>query len=173
MQAGYNWQFSPNLAAGIETDFDGAAIKGSTTINGPFQNFAGVLQTGSLLGQFTASEKLNWFGTLRGRFGAVLDRALIYATGGLAYGNFDLATKFAAPGFNFPATSNATRAGYSVGGGVEWAYDARWSTKLEGLYYNLGTTTLLAGDTTGYFPTFIRGKDFELQGGHYSSGAEL
>jgi outer membrane immunogenic protein len=151
---------------GIETDFDGAAVKGSTTINGPFNNFAGALQTGATLGQFTASEKLNWLGTLRGRFGMVVaNRALIYATGGLAYGSFDLATNFAAPAFNFPATGNVTHAGYTLGGGVEWAYDARWSTKLEGLYYNLGTTTLLAGDTTGNFPTFIRGKDFELQGG--------
>ncbi len=34
----------------------------------------------------TVKNSLNWFGTMRGRLGHTFDHALIYATGGLAFG---------------------------------------------------------------------------------------
>ena len=35
------------------------------------------------------SSNLDWFGTVRGRVGYSFDRALVYATGGFAYGSVD------------------------------------------------------------------------------------
>lgn len=165
-QAGYNWQLGPGVVAGVETDFQGAAIQGSTTIDGPFTTFGGNLEEGPDLARFTASERLNWLGTVRARLGVTSNGTMIYATGGLAYGNADLATDFSAPEFDFAASGNTTRAGYTVGGGIEWAFADRWSAKLEGLYYNLGTPVLLADQTSGsqLAGTFQRGKNFDLQG---------
>jgi outer membrane immunogenic protein len=59
----------------------------------------------------------DWFGTVRARAGVAFDRALIYATGGFAFAD------------------NAT--GWTVGGGLEYAFTNNLSAKIEGLYVNL------------------------------------
>jgi outer membrane immunogenic protein len=38
--------------------------------------------------------------------------------------------------------SDKTRAGWTVGGGVEWMFAPRWSVKAEYLYYDLGSRDL-------------------------------
>src|SRR5262249_9132535 len=81
-QLGYNWQIG-QIVLGIETDFQGADIHGSTTVGGPFGT-VGIPGLFNPAGFFTASEKIDWFGTVRGRVGWVAwDRALVFATGGL------------------------------------------------------------------------------------------
>jgi outer membrane immunogenic protein len=59
----------------------------------------------------------SWFGTVRARAGVAFDRALIYATGGFAFAD----------------DAN----GWTVGGGVEYAFTNNLSAKIEGLYVNL------------------------------------
>jgi outer membrane immunogenic protein len=59
----------------------------------------------------------DWFGTVRARAGVAFDRALIYATGGFAYAD------------------DAT--GWTVGGGLEYAFTNNLTAKIEGLYVNL------------------------------------
>ena len=58
-----------------------------------------------------------YFGTVRARVGVAFDRALIYATGGFAFAD------------------DAT--GWTVGGGLEYAFTNNLSAKIEGLYVNL------------------------------------
>jgi len=93
---------------------------------------------------------------------------VLYATGGLAYGHAQLNTNLVSPfPFTFPASASVTRVGWTAGAGVEWAFAGNWSAKLEGLYYDLGTTTLGAGPTVGGgvgVIGFVRSKDFELHG---------
>ena len=165
-QIGYNWQTGSSWLVGVEADIQAADIKGSTVLNGPFSRFGGALALTAA--QFTASEKLDWFGTLRGRVGATVGPALLYVTGGLAYGHAQLNTNFVdALLFTFPASASVTKAGWTVGAGVEWAFAGNWSAKLEGLYYDLGTTTVAAGPTFVGGPAvagFVRSKDFDLQG---------
>jgi outer membrane immunogenic protein len=74
----------------------------------------------------------DWFGTVRARAGVAFDRALIYATGGFAFAD------------------DAT--GWTVGGGVEYAFTNNLSAKIEGLYVNL------EGDDD--FPGFDNETDF-------------
>jgi outer membrane immunogenic protein len=102
-------------------------------------------------------QKLPWFGTLRGRIGVTPTPTwLLYATGGLAYGEIDTnATFTGATAFTggpviatttAVASSNTTRAGWVVGGGAEWAISGPWSAKLEYLFMDLGTVnTSFAG----------------------------
>ena len=106
-------------------------------------------------------------GTVRGRVGATVGPALLYVTGGLAYGQAQLNTNLvSALPFAFPASASVTKVGWTAGAGVEWAFAGNWSAKFEGLYYDLGTTTLVTGPTVGAGPVigFVRGKDFDLHG---------
>lgn len=99
--------------------------------------------------------KFPWFGTLRGRLGFLpTDRWLLYVTGGLAVGEAKYNMTFSQPGavrlFNpYSLSDDVTRAGWTVGGGVETALDNNWSAKLEYLYVDLGTRSIDAFDVDG------------------------
>jgi outer membrane immunogenic protein len=142
-QAGYNRQFGFWLA-GIETDLAWTDLASTSTL-------ASTFQTNRV---FTANAKLDWFGTLRGRIGVLpSERLLLYATGGLAYGHAQLSTSLttfngAAPNCIVPpggannceaGSTSALMAGWTIGGGAEWAFARGWSAKVEYLYYDLGT----------------------------------
>lgn len=74
-QAGYNWQIN-NWVLGIEA---AAAIKGS--VAAPI--FLVAIPILSAIEN--AIEKLEWFGTVRGRLGVAFDRVFVYGTGGFAF----------------------------------------------------------------------------------------
>ena len=92
--------------------------------------------------------KLEWFGTARGRVGYVVDRWLVYATGGLAYADIKISSLVnpatiaaLAPNVPFTVGDSATKAGWVVGAGVENALSADWSWKIEYLYMDFGNVT--------------------------------
>jgi outer membrane immunogenic protein len=147
-QAGYNWQFGQTVF-GFETDFQGSGIHGSTSVAGPF-GFAGIAGLALPAGTYTASESLDWFGTVRGRVGyLVTDRTLLYATGGLAYGQVSASSGFTSPGSGttYSGRRSSTEVGWTIGGGVEYALTQSISAKLEGLYYDLGKETVIGSET--------------------------
>ena len=81
-QLGYNWQIDPNWLIGAEADIQGSGEKASGT-RFDTVDFEGVTTN--------YETKIEWFGTVRGRFGYVFDRRmLLYATGGLAYGHVSI-----------------------------------------------------------------------------------
>jgi outer membrane immunogenic protein len=143
LQAGYNWQLAPNWLAGVEADIQASGQKATTvygaTITGPLGNNAATI---------TDTNKLYWFGTVRGRLGVTSDRWLVYATGGLAYGNVNVSGN-AQPANNIANIANApitgdqstTKVGWTIGGGVENAFYGNWSWKIEYLYMDLGRVT--------------------------------
>lgn len=119
---GYNWQMN-QVVFGLEGDIDWSSIRGST-------NTAPCT---------TSCETRNdWLGTARGRIGYAFDRVMPYVTGGLAVGNIKAS----------PASfggSNETKAGWTLGGGVEAAIAGPWTAKVEYLYVDLGKTNCAAG----------------------------
>jgi outer membrane immunogenic protein len=124
-EAGYNWQRAQWLF-GVEADLQGSDERAS----GDVCSIAGC-PLGSTV--FAANYKLDWFGTVRGRVGFLpVDRVLLYATGGLAYGHFSADVP------SLPVFWGSTRAGWTVGAGAEVAIDHNWSVKLEYLYVDLG-----------------------------------
>jgi outer membrane immunogenic protein len=147
-QVGYNWQMG-SIVTGLEADFQGSGIKGSV----PQTTF--VDPSGHVPGEFAASsQKLSWFGTLRGRLGTtVTPGLLLYATGGLAYGQTEASanTHFVAP-FDFPASVSQTKAGWTVGAGSEWMFPRNWSAKLEYLYIDLGNVSAVGNPTPALPP---------------------
>ena len=141
-QIGYNVQ-SQRWVFGIEADFqwtgqDGGTSVCSTPTCGAGSAFA------------TANYELEWFGTLRGRAGYLIDpKFLIYATGGLAYGRVNAdytAGTVAGPSASF--SDDSTRAGWVLGGGAEWSIGRNLSLKAEYLYMDLGDVGGASGSTS-------------------------
>jgi outer membrane immunogenic protein len=84
---------------------------------------------------------------VRGRVGYAIDRTLIYVTGGLAYANVKNAGTASIDPSTLSTETSGWRTGYAVGGGIETAIDKNWTIKFEGLYYNVGNTSV---ETSGY-----------------------
>ena len=138
-QIGYNYQFGGRGVVGVEADFAWADIKDSHFID---------LPAGAPNVRTSVSEKIDFFGTVRGRLGVTFDRFLVYGTGGFAYANVqqngNINEFFNRPviGRQFIASSSDLRYGWTVGGGAEWAFSKNWSVKAEYLYYDLGSHTI-------------------------------
>jgi outer membrane immunogenic protein len=95
-----------------------------------------------------------WLGTVRGRAGWAYDRVLFFGTAG---GAFAPANFTAVPGV-FPGGST-TMAGWTAGGGVEFAITPNWSAKAEYLYINFPSPSLNIAGGQGFKATenVIRG----------------
>lgn len=85
----------------------------------------------SVMCKLGCTTKEDWLSTVRGRAGWSIDRFLPYVTGGAAFGDI----KATRPGF---AGMTSDRAGWTVGGGVEWTLLHNWSAKAEYLHVDLG-----------------------------------
>ena len=57
--------------------------------------------------------------------------ALLYATGGLAFGEVDTRVSPTDGVNSVSFSSDEVKAGYAVGGGIEWAFAPNWSLKSE------------------------------------------
>jgi outer membrane immunogenic protein len=156
-QVGYNWQVGTWLW-GLETDINYDGLSQT--------NSANTILTGPLAGANTltsVSQRLDWFGTVRGRIGFVPSPTwLLYATGGLAYGHVSSSTNVLFPitccgGDNYVGSGSTVRAGWTVGGGGEWMFMQNWSVKAEYLYVNLGSLTYNDACIT---PTAVCGTPF-------------
>lgn len=126
-QLGYNAQFD-HLVVGVEADIQAADIDDRTRI------------TGSYLGN--ASANVDWFSTLRGRVGYAAGPTLLYVTGGLAFADVSYSASGSGGGASFALSKDDIETGYTLGGGLEWAFAPNWSLKSEYLYVDLGDETL-------------------------------
>ena len=139
-QIGYNWQMQ-NWVWGLEADIQGTDEKGS-------RNFAYL--AAPIIGTnffvpvpvpFTLTQKIDWFGTVRGRVGVlVTPKVLLYATGGLAYGQVN-SSETVATVVPSAFSNSTTNVGWTVGAGIEGAIGGNWTAKLEYLYVDLGTVS--------------------------------
>jgi len=121
-QVGYNWQFG-QFVYGLEGDIDWTDIHGNSFVNGAAGCAANVCTTSN-----------NFLTTARGRVGYAIDRWMPYLTGGLAVGNIRTTTPFT-------AGVDQTNAGWTIGGGLEFALVANWTAKVEYLHVDLGNTS--------------------------------
>ncbi|MBI4365524.1 MAG: porin family protein [Deltaproteobacteria bacterium] len=129
---GYNMQAGA-IVYGLETDLGPSWIKGTNSAAVPCANCE-VTNT--------------WLGTFRGRVGYAPGVTLFYLTGGLAYGGIRVKDAF--------GEEDRNKAGWTLGGGAEYAFANRWSAKLEYLYVDLGTTDLSAGRNLRFNENILR-----------------
>ena len=153
LQAGYNWQFNRSWLLGVEVDFNGADIKGSGASNFFFG--------GPAAANMTASQKVDWFGTVRARVGWLpSDNLLLFATGGFAYGHVkqDVALNqptgisnstsllfsyscIGMPSRCFAGSSSQVANGWAAGAGAEYAISQNVTLKAEYLHVDFGDTS--------------------------------
>ncbi len=134
---GYNYQIG-NVVVGLEGDLAYVELNGRNS-----SAFGG--------GNGFRSNDMTYLGTFRGRIGYAIDRFLIYGTGGLAFADQKNSANFG--GFG-RSSNDDVKFGYTIGGGVEYAFTNNWSVKAEYLYYDLGrsrNSTFVAGPGGGFF----------------------
>ncbi len=119
VHAGFNYQLN-QFVLGLEADIEASGASGGYTNAG--------FGTGTRF-------RSNWQGSLRGRAGFAVDRALFYVTGGLAVAQFR-------HGYFTPAVIEnftRTRAGWTIGAGVEYAFTPNWTARAEYRYSDYGS----------------------------------
>jgi outer membrane immunogenic protein len=179
-QIGYNWQ-RDKWVFGLEADIQGSGQGGNLTgvcpgntttftrasptnaaavagtCSAGFFGDTGNFNVGGLPVTDALSQKLEWFGTFRGRIGTTFTPTILgYVTGGLAYGEVSTngtvsgTSIVGVNGTNGPTTlvpvagsfsNSSTRVGWTVGAGVEGAIGGNWTARLEYLYIDLGNVS--------------------------------
>lgn len=140
LQAGYNAQ-SGQLVFGVEADIQASDINDTSKtayLNDPILPPPGGFDSSFI---YTATQDIEWFGTLRARLGFASDETLIYITGGLAFGEVSYKGQYLILTNNATSDlkSSETKTGYVIGGGLEQAIDRNWSLKFEYQYIDLGS----------------------------------
>jgi outer membrane immunogenic protein len=129
----------------------GCNLQNGSLIHGVEADVSALHESGSSFfgGKYFRKAKLTGLSTLRARVGYAFDRVLVYGTGGFALGQL----KDSSGETNVSArTANIStvRAGWTLGGGIEYAYTAKWTVRAEGLYVNLGQTHATDAGNRGY-----------------------
>jgi len=114
IHAGYNDQVG-RFVLGAEGDIDYADISGS----GHFS-----YRSGTVVGNLRLKSDLQ--GSARLRAGYAIDNLLLYTTGGVAFANAKLSTDGVGP--------SETHVGWTIGGGVEYAFTNNWIGRAEVRY---------------------------------------
>jgi outer membrane immunogenic protein len=122
---GANWQMD-SLVLGLEGDIEYADLDDKIDIFNQAGNLAGHDEV-----------EVDWLGSVRLRGGFAVDRALFYATGGLAVGSAKLKTED--DNGESLVDETETEWGWTVGGGIEYAFTDDLSARVEYRYTDLGT----------------------------------
>ena len=131
VQAGFNWQMGA-VVFGLEGDVNWIGNDNKRGFNNYVSN--------SISYSLDGNQQSNMLGSIRGRLGWSFDRALLYVTGGAAFrnsGSDEVIYAYNAAGANvatFAANSNRNNVGWSLGGGLEWAFTNNVSFKVEYLH---------------------------------------
>ena len=121
--AGYNFQYGA-WVFGVEGDFNGVWNDESFTTLGP--------------PPVTVEVGNDWLASVRARAGYSFDRALVFATGGVAFTR--ASAEVTSPGLFF--SGDKTFTGWTLGGGVEYAFTDNWLGRAEYRYYGFNNEDL-------------------------------
>jgi outer membrane immunogenic protein len=154
---GYNLQIN-QWVLGLEGTVDGTSLSGSTSrlartpTRGPF-------------GTVAARTREDVQGSIRARAGFAWDRVLVYVTGGAAFtgisDDYSAALPAAVPAPIFLSLGKSqTRAGWTAGGGLEYAITNNWSVRAEYRYSDFGRYT-------DSFASVVLPAVFQFTSGHH------
>lgn len=158
LQVGYNVQRG-SVVFGLEADVSWVDFEGDITL-WPYPENKGSPA-------WEVRQELEWFGTVRGRLGfTVTPNLLLYATGGVAYGETEADLKVVYEGGLVNATGKADHdhVGWAAGLGGEWAIKPNIVLGAEWLHVDLGEEDyLLKGKTKGGAPHLTDSFPSELE----------
>ncbi|MGD9830031.1 MAG: outer membrane protein [Hyphomicrobiaceae bacterium] len=115
---GFNFQTGP-LVLGLEADWNAADISGGRGNVGFIGN--------------TVSSSIDSFGSFRGRLGFAANRWLFFVTGGYSWADSNHA-QFS-PIVGFTGSAGKTLDGWTVGGGLEYAFSSNLVGRIEYRHY--------------------------------------
>jgi outer membrane immunogenic protein len=141
-QVGYNWQFG-SVVAGIEGDLAFSNADGNDDI---FSFPGGVVPVA------TTHAEMDYLGSITGRLGYAVDRALFYAKGGVGFTRLEI-TDISLGGFN-NASGKESVAGWTLGAGVEYALNDNWTVKGEYQFYRFSPKLTLLNPGGTEFRTY-------------------
>ncbi|MEM9964889.1 MAG: TonB-dependent receptor [Asticcacaulis sp.] len=159
--AGFNYQYANGVVIGLESDVSWGRFDGRTHV---LSDEAVVLEQRRYFESETFYDR-KWLASLRARLGYTLnEETLVYVTGGLA------ATKERQTRIQYKARnsyltetefflseqSEATRYGWTLGGGFERAIGNKWSLRTEYLYSHFGNKRF-------FFPEARQGVTLDYQ----------
>jgi outer membrane immunogenic protein len=150
-QLGYNWQLN-NWVLGVEGDFDGTSMHDTQQIAFPTARGGGAGDFLGAIDVFSATNRIDWLASVRGRIGVLWGPGLLYFTGGGAWEEVKRSLFVLdhsgvvgppPPGtvageIATSATFSSVRPGFVVGGGYEWLIAPHWTVRGEYLFYNFG-----------------------------------
>jgi outer membrane immunogenic protein len=144
-QIGCDYQFASSLVIGVEGAASASTMKNTRSVVLPLGNpdTAFVKASTDFLPSVTA------------RVGYAFDNVLLYAKGGVAMAGdkYDVTGSFQGAPFTFEGLDN--RLGWTVGGGVDWAFSHHWSVNLEYDYYQFGHGGVLMSDPINTFASIV------------------
>lgn len=152
-QIGYGWSrndisgYGPYYAfSGVNYDPNGVVGGAHVGFNSQINQFlfglegdvegTGVSKTYGF-GSTLYSTEIPVQGSIRGRFGFALDRALFYVTGGAAFASI---TNTYQSWLGYQSLTRSS-AGWTIGGGLEYAVTGAWSVRAEYRYADFGSAT--------------------------------
>jgi outer membrane immunogenic protein len=136
---GYNWQLGP-MIYGLEGDLGYLGLAGSGGSYVPLGYEA------------STTTDTDFYMTLRGRLGVLVNGWMLYFTGGYLGADTTVSvlvecdTLFCTTPV-VGASNSSFRNGWTLGGGFEAALEGAWTAKLEYLYYDLGSTTVVTDNS--------------------------
>jgi opacity protein-like surface antigen len=144
-QIGCDYQFASSFVVGVEGAVSGSTMKNSRMVGLPLGNPDTALVRAST----------DFLPSLTARIGYAFDNVLLYANGGaaLAGDRFNVTGSFVGAPFAFEGLDN--RFGWTVGGGVDWAFSHHWSANIEYDYYQFGHGGILMSDGINGFAGIV------------------
>jgi outer membrane immunogenic protein len=137
-QVGYDMQ-AGSTVFGVVLDFQGSSQRDNQvcqlTCLSPATSYAAF------------DQRMEWFGTARGRVGYAIGSTLFYATGGFAYGGIKTRISGDVIGSPFDSTFSHEKTGYAAGAGIEspltflGLFGPQWTISGEYLFVDLGRIT--------------------------------
>ena len=144
---GYNQKMGVSFVGGIEADIAYTDVGGSK---------ARSITVAGNTGSASVRTDMDWFGTVRARAGWLASQQMLfYATGGLAYADLDRTASASVVnngvgivvGSSASSSKSDWKAGWTVGGGLEWLLGRKTTLKSEYLYYDLEDSSITLVDT--------------------------
>lgn len=143
-QIGFNYQINSVVVWGVEADLNYTDLSDSRSL--------AVASPPATPGTtVTSTYESKWLATARGRIGALPTQTLLlYVTGGAAFAGIKTSdfAFFTFDGSSNAASSDKTKAGWTVGAGAEWALSGGWSIKAEYLYVDLGSISYTSSNNS-------------------------
>jgi outer membrane immunogenic protein len=148
-QIGCDYQFAPRWVVGVE---------GSAAWSSPENSHAGTVTNlvtlVTLPSQFSLRNDFLASATARIGYGFA-DRWLVFTRGGAAWTREKIDDAFTlVGGLPVDPSATATRTGWTIGTGVEWAFAPHWSASLEYSYYDFGANGAVLSNGNNVTVTF-------------------